>query len=91
MNMSSGENDVRKLKSTPLRTLISHGRMIGEVISNTKNVNLVFSYPSLYCTGRYMPIKTDVTSSIRENTFVFALPSPGIIKVSAAYITQQIT
>ena len=57
----------------------------------TTKANFVFSYPNLYCTGRYTPMKTEVIKSMSTNSFMSHGPNPGITKVSIPYIRQQAT
>ena len=57
----------------------------------TAKANLVFSYPNLYCTGKYTPMKIQVIKSMSTNSFMLHEPNPGIIKVSIPYIRQQAT
>ena len=64
--------------------LKSSGTIIGEVKMITKKANFVFSYPSLYCTGKYKLIKMDVTKNISANSFMSAVPNCGISKVSTS-------
>ena len=85
-----GESVERKPKFRP-SILISNGRIIGEAIMTTTKANFVFSYPSLYCTGRYTPIKRAVTRNMSANIVMSAVSNPGITKVSIPKAIQQIT